>query len=174
MKKNAREWDMNSHGLRFKEINGQQRYSNASITLNNEPLFSLRYGDAARLWRINIGWKRRADKDTFGFVIDLEKGIWEKSDQLHDQDDTSDVMGPRRQRVVPFVEDRRNCLLLRPANRLDSGTMLSLQTALKKAVQAIYQLEDTNWPLSPCRLTVIAVRFCCMKYLKAELVFCGD
>ncbi len=131
-------------GLRFKEINGQQRYSNASITLNDEPLFSLRYGDAARLWRINIGWKRRADKDTFGFVIDLEKGIWEKSDQLHDQDDTSDVMGPRRQRVVPFVEDRRNCLLLRPEIRLDSGTMLSLQTALKKAVQAIYQLEDNE------------------------------
>ena len=77
-------------------------------------------------------------------MIDLEKGIWEKSDQLHDQDDTSDVMGPRRQRVVPFVEDRRNCLLLRPENRLDSGAMLSLQTALKKAVQAIYQLEDNE------------------------------
>ena len=131
-------------GLRFKEINGQQRFSNASITLNDEPLFSLRYGDAARLWRINIGWKRRADRDQFGFVIDLEKGVWEKSDQLHDQDDTTDDLGPRRQRVVPFVEDRRNCLLLRPENRLDSGQMLSLQTALKKAVQAIYQLEDNE------------------------------
>jgi len=131
-------------GLRFKEINGQQRFSNASITLNDQQLFTLRYGDAARLWRINVGWKRRASKETLGFVIDLEKGTWEKSDQLHDQDDASDVLGPRRQRVVPFVEDRRNCLLLRPEDRLDSGMILSLQTALKKAIQVIYQLEDNE------------------------------
>jgi hypothetical protein len=34
----------------------------------------LTYGDAATLWRINMGWKRRRADSLPGFVLDVERG----------------------------------------------------------------------------------------------------
>jgi very-short-patch-repair endonuclease len=51
--------------------------------------------------------------------------------------------------VVPFVEDRRNCLVLEPAERLDEIVFCSLQSALKKAIQAVYQLEENEIGVEP-------------------------
>ena len=51
--------------------------------------------------------------------------------------------------MVPFVEDRRNCLIIEPAARLDPAIMASLQAALKKAIQAVYQLEDNEIAAEP-------------------------
>ena len=58
-------------------------------------------------------------------------------------------MGTRTDRVVPFVEDRRNCLILEPAERPDEIVFTSLQSALKKAIQALYQLEDNEIGAEP-------------------------
>ena len=54
-------------------------------------------------------------RDQFGFVLDIERGYWatQRPDDPDDEDD-ADALGPRTQRVVPFVEDRRNCLLVEP------------------------------------------------------------
>lgn len=63
---------------------------------------------------------------------------------LPDEEDPSDPLGAKTQRVVPFVEDRRNCLIVEPVERLDSRVMAALQPALKKVIQVLYQLEDNE------------------------------
>jgi ABC-type cobalt transport system substrate-binding protein len=43
-------------------------------------------------------------------------------------------------RVIPFVEDTKNCLLFEPAKCWMTSQMASLQAALKSAIQVHYQL----------------------------------
>ncbi|MEW4565781.1 DEAD/DEAH box helicase [Bremerella sp. JC770] len=136
-------------GLRFKEVGGLAQYQVAEVTGPGTFGCNLTYGDAATIWRINLGWRRRANPEQLGFVLDIEKGYWQNSDQLPDGEDPSDPLGPKTQRVVPYVEDRRNCLILEPSDRLDNGTMASLQSALKKAIQALFQLEDNELAAEP-------------------------
>jgi very-short-patch-repair endonuclease len=52
-------------------------------------------------------------------------------------------------RVIPYVEDRRNCLLFEPVEPLDDGAMASLQAALENAVQVTFQLEDAELATEP-------------------------
>ncbi|MGD0039049.1 MAG: DEAD/DEAH box helicase [Isosphaeraceae bacterium] len=131
-------------GLRFKNVGGVLECRTGEVTKDGQPFFKLIYGDAATIWRINLGWRRRSNKDRYGFVLDREKGFWQSSDQLPAEEDPGDPMGTKTDRVVPFVEDRRNCLILEPAERLDEVVFTSLQSALKKAIQAVYQLEDNE------------------------------
>ena len=136
-------------GLRFKEVGGLAQYQVAEVTGPSPVGFNLTYGDAATIWRINLGWRRRANRDQHGFVLDIEKGYWQRSEQLPDEDDPGDPLGARTQRVVPFVEDRRNCLILEATERKETGVMASLQATLKKAIQTIYQLEDNELAAEP-------------------------
>jgi len=131
-------------GLRFKEVGGVALFQVAEVTGANGALLKLTYGDATDIWRVNLGWRRRAEKNRLGFVLDMEKGYWQRSDQLPDEEDPADPLGAKTERVVPFVEDRRNCLIIEPMTQLDPKTMTSLQAAVKKAIQALYQLEDNE------------------------------
>ena len=112
-----------------------------------EHLAKLTYGHAATLWRINLGWVRRKDQSTYGFLLDVERGTWEKNEQNVEEAD--EAMSPHIARVVPYVEDRRNCLLFEPGDQLDMAQMASLQAALKNAIQVRYQLEDNELAAEP-------------------------
>lgn len=46
-------------------------------------------------------------------------------------------------RVVPYVEDTRNCLLFEPAKEWSLEKMASLQAALKSALQVLEDNELT-------------------------------
>jgi hypothetical protein len=131
-------------GLRFKQAGGLLDYRIAEVDGQNGSSMKLTYGDAATIWRINLGWSRRKEKNRYGFVLDQEKGFWQSSEQLPDEEDPSDPLSATTARVVPFVEDRRNCLVLTPTERLDDKVITSLMPALKKAIQVIYQLEDNE------------------------------
>jgi very-short-patch-repair endonuclease len=98
------------------------------------------YGHAATLWRMNLGWRRRKDKDQTGYVLDVERGYWAKSQA--EEDDRDDPMSPRTERVIPYVEDTRNCILVRLEGGFENGLMASLEAALKTAIQVQFQLED--------------------------------
>jgi very-short-patch-repair endonuclease len=50
---------------------------------------------------------------------------------------------------VPYVEDRRNCLLIEPAQTLAAPAMASLQPALKNALQVLYQVEENELSAEP-------------------------
>lgn len=136
-------------GVRFAEVGGLPRYRVAEVRGPEGVLYKLTYGDVATIWRINLGWRRRANKEQLGFVLDVEKGYWQRSEQLPDEEDPGDTLGAKTERVVPFVEDRRNCLILEPAERFDDRLMASLEAALKKAVQAVFQLEDGELATEP-------------------------
>ncbi len=118
-----------------------------------EPLATLFYGHAATVWRVNYGWRRRKDKQLLGFVLDTEKGRWQKQDQLAGDvdvvDPNDDVKAKAARRVIPFVEDHRNCLIFNPAEELDESEMASLQAALKRGIQAVFQLEDQELAAEP-------------------------
>ncbi|HPA53405.1 MAG TPA: DUF1998 domain-containing protein, partial [Thermoanaerobaculia bacterium] len=120
----------------------------ASVRVDGGESVRLDYGPAATLWRLNLGWIRRTDPNQLGFVLDVERGYWAKNDDV-DPTDSDDPMSTRRERVVPYVEDRRNCLLVTFADEKPANVMASLQAALKNAIQIQYQLEESELAAEP-------------------------
>ncbi|NLF64691.1 MAG: DUF1998 domain-containing protein, partial [Chloroflexi bacterium] len=134
-------------GVRFAEYGQGQRTATVEDAAGNV-LWELAYGDAATLWRINLGWARRENQNELGFWLDVERGYWQRN-QADINDDDEDPMSASLKRVIPYVEDRKNALLLQPAGLLDKEVVASLQSALQKAIQAIYQLEDAELAVEP-------------------------
>jgi hypothetical protein len=132
---------------RFATREGQLSVASAlHLDADGAPVASMRYGHAATLWRMNLGWRRRADPKRIGYMLDLERGRWEDEP---DGDKTDEAVPKRGERVVPFVEDARNCLILRPEATLDLGLMASLEAAVKVAIQVEFQLEDRELGSEP-------------------------
>jgi hypothetical protein len=74
------------------------------------------------------GVKRKA---SMGFVLDTERGYWAKNEQSVEDKDDSDPMSARTVRVIPYVEDYRNCLLFEPVTPVAPEIMASLQACAK-------------------------------------------
>jgi len=134
-------------GVRFSERDGQVDVRTAVISDNEGEIVRLTYAQTATLWRINLGWTRRKNKQVNGFVLDIERGYWGRNEQ--NEDDPDDPMSERTRRVIPYVEDNRNCLLFEPAIEVDIEVMASLQAALKRAIEATFQLEDNELASEP-------------------------
>ena len=134
--------------VRFATRDGQPSFRTAVLDLDGEEIATLAYGNAATLWRVNMGWRHRAVKQQYGFILDVERGYWARN-EADNEDDAQDPLSARTRRVIPYVEDRRNCLLLEPSSQLSEIEMASLQAALKKAIQIEYQLEDSELAAEP-------------------------
>ena len=135
--------------VRFAQHGGRPAYTLATVkAADGRDLLKLTYGSAATVWRLNKGWRRRRDKEILGFVLDIERGYWQRNEQELEPD-SNDPMSERTQRVVPFVEDHRNCLLIEFAERYDVPIMASLQPALKGAIQVLSQVEDNELAAEP-------------------------
>jgi ATP-dependent helicase YprA (DUF1998 family)/very-short-patch-repair endonuclease len=138
-----------STSVRFVEHAGKVASRTAMVVApDGEKLLCLTYGQAATLWRINLGWRRRKEKHLTGFMLDTERGYWARNED-EPEPDPEDPMSPQVRRVVPFVEDHRNCLLIQPLVPLPKEVMASLQPALKTAIQVLYQLEDNELAAEP-------------------------
>ncbi|MFQ5740510.1 MAG: DEAD/DEAH box helicase [Acidobacteriota bacterium] len=135
-------------GIRFAEPHGRPARRMAEILHPDGPLADLTYGHAATLWRINLGWMRRRDRQQYGFILDTENGYWHRNTQAV-EDDRDDPYSQSQLRVIPFVEDRKNCILFKPRMNLSEIQMASLQSALKNAIQVVYQLEDNELVAEP-------------------------
>jgi len=134
-------------GFRFELRDGAPDVESAQVVHDGVMIATLAYGHAATIWRINCGWRRRKNPAQLGFVLDLERGYWAKNEQ--EEADQDDPMSPKQSRVIPYVEDRRNCLVFEPAEKLSTAEMASLQSALKNAIQVTYQLEDGELAAEP-------------------------
>lgn len=137
-------------GVQFQER--PDRVPTATVVGAGEPLATLTYGQAATLWRINKGWNRRKQREKPGFLLDLERGYWKREADDPDESGTDFFDEPtsaRVRRVIPYVDDRRNCLTLEPVEPLSLAAMASLQAALKAAIQICYQLEDNEIAVEP-------------------------
>jgi len=124
--------------VRFAERYGQPSYRTATALYEGHPIATIQYGQSADLWRVNLGWRRRGATSQAGFDLDIERGYWSKREEEDDDNPISD----RIRRVVPFVQDTKNCLILRPSEPLEMHVMASLQAALKSSLQLAYELED--------------------------------
>jgi superfamily II DNA/RNA helicase len=101
----------------------------------------LAYGAGATITRLNKGLRRRAVKSAYGFTIDPVSGFWARNED--DADEPKDPTVVPRQRIVPCVQDRKNALLLRPvAGELDEQALATVQHALLRGIEAVFQLEE--------------------------------
>jgi ATP-dependent helicase YprA (DUF1998 family) len=135
--------------VRFVEHGGRPSHRTATVEQSGLILARLDYGPAADVWRINLGWRRRQRRDQLGFLLDVERGTWSRSENPEDGDDDGEAVAGRTLRVVPFVEDRRNCLLLELEADASEKVLASLQAALKTAIQVVFQLEDSELAAEP-------------------------
>jgi ATP-dependent helicase YprA (DUF1998 family) len=132
-------------GVRFAERDGRPLFRTARLIIGGKHFAELQYGDAAELWRVNLGWSRRENKEDRGFWLDVEQRRWTKRAIDPDDEDENGGKAPARvQKVIPFVKDRRNSLVIALADAWDMSVMASLEASLKRAIQIEYQLEDSE------------------------------
>lgn len=132
---------------------GRIQKQKAEIRLGNELLGELTYAPAAQIWRINRGWRRRKDKEQLGFYINPITGTWSKQDAPEEEDDKGgdDPLLEKvpNQRIVPFVEDHRNLLIFTPVHALPLEAMATLQAALKRGIEMVFQIEEAELVVEP-------------------------
>lgn len=138
-------------GLRFAEGGARPGIETGTIVSAGREVGKLTYGHAATIWRINLGWRRRKERDRYGYPLDLDTGRWLKEQDLVGGDEDLPALDDARrvERVVPYVEDRRNCLIFEPAEPLSVEEHASLMAALKSAIQVHFQLEDDELAAEP-------------------------
>ena len=131
--------------LRFGQADGRPQCISVEYSEGGEALLELRYGPAATLWRVNLGWRRRKEKTIYGFNIDVTTGQWSKDQQApEDADDDTSHEARVVQRIIPFVEDRKNCLVVHPKVTLDEAARATFQYALKRGIETTFQLESSE------------------------------
>ena len=136
--------------LQFSESNGQLKRVQAELKKGENTLFELQYAPAATIWRVNLGWRRRKEKSIYGFNIDAATGFWSKDEQAPPEQ--NEEIGTEQrviQRVSPYVEDRRNVLILRPTQPLSNEEMTTLQYALKRGIEECFQIEESELIVEP-------------------------
>ena len=131
-------------GLRFATRGAQADRVPVVARTEEETLLNLTYGDGATLWRINYGWRNRENKQELGFLFDPETSQWLSAVGYERKVRAAGGRDVPVQRVIPYVEDTRNALLIEPATPMDAAGMATLQSALKNAIQLTYQLEDSE------------------------------
>lgn len=134
----------NDHGVRPGRID-------ATAIASGEPVIELRYGDTATVRVTNLGRVRRRDpSENDGYWIDVQTGRWlterkalDTTTDTAELDDAGTVQ--RKQKVIPYVEDRRNILVTRFASGpVDNKTAWSFMCALERGIEAEFQLEDSE------------------------------
>jgi superfamily II DNA/RNA helicase/very-short-patch-repair endonuclease len=136
------------------------------VTEDGRPLVTLTYAPTATLTRLNLGWSRRAEREVHGFHLDMSNGRWagkpeeetdEETGAAKASDDPTSASNTVHM-VVPFVEDRRNLLLVQPAEELlgsfeesprRASLLASLEAAFAVAIREVYQLEDSELATIP-------------------------
>lgn len=145
--------------VRFAQRDGKPSVRRADVLSSNVPIVRLEYAPAATLWRVNVGWRRRRKDAMPGFNLDIERGQWASGDGGEAEGETP--ANAKIRRFVPFVEDTRNCLLFEPSEasgliedpKGESVRMASVEAALKRGIQACFQLEDHELASEPLPAT---------------------
>jgi len=137
--------------LQFAAYEGRLRVvSGAVIGETDESLLHIQYAPAATVWRLNLGWRRRKEESIYGFNIDTTSGMWSKDDQApQDQNDEASKSERYVERITPYVEDRRNVLIIRPNGDMDDTLITSLQYALKRGIEEEFQIEESELMAEP-------------------------
>jgi ATP-dependent helicase YprA (DUF1998 family) len=133
---------------RFPEIGGKLDRKDAEVYCGDTLAMRLRYGDSTDLYRVNLGWSNQRGNQPPGFNLDLERGYWSKN-KADDEDSDDATAQARLQRVVPYVMDTKNALVMRLEPPRSGPEMASLQAAFKEAIQKHFQIEPRELACEP-------------------------
>lgn len=159
--------------LRFEPHGDASSHTVVGVTAHDgSPYATITYGDTARVRRMNLGYRHAQTHN--GFDIDLADGRWLRSSQVPSpgDDDLENRAAARPSKVIPYVEDRVNALLMEFAAPLAPGDTAaehahaSVQYALKKGIAVAFQLEDDELAAEP--LPTRKDRRLLLMYEKAE------
>lgn len=134
--------------FRFADVDGRFDLRKSEVMSGERRIATMRYGDAAKIWRVNLGWRKRRNPNERGFWLDLERGYWATNKEAEEAD-REDPMSKKVTKVVPYVEDHRNVLTIHFDVQYDVAVMASLQAALKQGIQQLYQLEPNELAADP-------------------------
>ncbi|MFC7012356.1 protein kinase [Streptomyces viridiviolaceus] len=139
---------------RFQDHGARKGRLNASVTDSAAaPLAELAYGDSATVRITNLGRVRAKKDEPAGYWLDLADGRWmNDKDAAEASGDSSELPvveedgkeRRRKKRVIPYVEDRRNILVLTLDEALPEPEALSLMYALERGIEAAFELEDAE------------------------------
>jgi ATP-dependent helicase YprA (DUF1998 family) len=133
---------------RFPEVGGHLDRKDAEVYVGDTLAMRLSYGDATDLYRVNLGWANQGRDQPPGFNLDLERGYWARN-QADDEDQDDATAQARLQRIVPYVRDTRNALVMRVEPPRSGSEMAGLQSAFKQAIQQYFQLEPRELAAEP-------------------------
>ncbi|GHV37804.1 RNA helicase [Synergistales bacterium] len=134
---------------------GTQKDQEAEARYEDTLCASLSYSPSARIWRINKGWRRRKDKNQAGFFINPMSGYWSKEDspdEAGDENTSEDAANKkaRPQRIVPYVEDCKNMVTLKPEREFkDKNSLATIQAALETGMERFFQIESSELAVEP-------------------------
>lgn len=137
--------------IQYAQENGALQVIKTVFSESGKDILRLYYGPAATVWRINLGWRRRKNKSIYGFNINPNTGVWSKDIQAPDDvdDATTDENADAVQRIIPYVEDRRNVLVIFPEDQLDEVAITTLQYVIKRGIEGTFQLEESELMAEP-------------------------
>ncbi|MEO3791297.1 protein kinase [Nonomuraea sp. B10E15] len=114
---------------------------------------TLSFGDSATVRISNLGRLRAKKDEPDGFWLDPADGRWlnerEASEASGDSSELPVVDADgnekrQRKRVIPYVQDTRNILVLKLDEPLPAPVALSLMYALERGIEAAFELEDSE------------------------------
>jgi len=138
---------------RFQDHGARPGRRDALVTDAHGKLGALTYGDSATVRITNVGRRRAAENEPPGFWLDPADGRWMNNREASEASGDSSELpivdadgneGRRKKRVLPYVEDRRNILVVTLAKPLPEPLALSLMFALERGIEAAFELEDAE------------------------------
>jgi serine/threonine protein kinase len=119
---------------------------------DGRPVLDVDYGDSATVRITNLGRVRDKQGEPDGYWLDLGDGRW-----LNDRAAADAIEGTgmpvvdqdgnekrRKKRVLPYVEDRRNILVVTLDEPQPEPVALSFLYALERGIEAAFELEDSE------------------------------
>ncbi|WP_434593113.1 DUF1998 domain-containing protein [Streptomyces sp. A5-4] len=138
---------------RFRRHGTRRGRQDARVADSAGLLATLTYGDSATVRITNVGRLRAKDNEPPGYWLDPADGRW------MNERDASDASGDsgelpvidedgkekrRKKRVIPFVEDRRNILVVTLDEPLPEPVALTVMYALERGIETAFELEDSE------------------------------
>ena len=114
---------------------------------------TLSFGDSATVRISNLGRLRAKKGEPDGFWLDPADGRWLNEQAAAEASGDSSEMPVvdadgnekrQRKRVIPYVQDTRNILVLKLDEPLPVPVALSLMYALERGIEAAFELEDSE------------------------------
>jgi len=135
-------YELTTH-FRFASVSGtSQRRTAEAFDASDAPVVRMMYGPSANLWRVNHRWQKSEER---GFALDPTTGKWLSQTKMEDD---PDILARAWTGIRLFVEDTANILLvslpLDDENEHREATLATLQYALSRGIQAVFQVEESE------------------------------